>query len=173
MLQCGLSNGARYVNFMKRSIEAANLNLAPFFTQMGLLRVVDRSIDDYAVGQVTITQQDVDEVIELGNSMPEPSSPVISYISVNSIDAFKNQKSVEGTFNQGVSGSGTSRVISHTTWKNAVVFETYAGEELIDLVMVGTGSGDNSTTQVRYPSNATRVEAVAWNGQRTLVYGTR
>ena len=36
----GLSNGERYVNFMKRSIEASGYNLAPFFEQMGLLRVI-------------------------------------------------------------------------------------------------------------------------------------
>lgn len=168
-----LSNGARYVNFMKRCIEASNLNLVPFFTQMGLLRVVDRSIDDYAVGQVTINQNDIDEVTLLGSSKNMPSSPVISYISMNSVDAFKNKKAVVGVFNQGVSGSGITRIVNHSVWKNVVVFETYNGANLIDLCMVGTGSNNNSSTQVRYPTGATRIEAVAWDGERTLVYGNR
>lgn len=169
----GLSNGKRYVNFMKRSIEASGYNLAPFFEQMGLLRVVDRSIDDYAVGQVTITQSDVDEVKALGATQTMPSSPVISYISANSVDAFKTQSAVSGTFNQGVTTNGAVKSILHSVWRNVVVFETYKGDNLVDIAMVGTGSSDNSSTRVRYPEGSTRIEAVAWNGERTLVFGSR
>lgn len=169
----GLSNGQGYVNFMKRSIEASGYNLAPFFEQMGLLREVDRSIDDYAVGQVKITKEDVEAVKALGSTKVMPSSPVISYISANSIGAFRNRLAVAGSFGQGVTGSGTTREISHAVWKNVVVFETYQGEQLVDVAMVGTGSADNSSTHVRYPDGSTRIEAVAWNGERTLVFGTR
>ena len=169
----GLSNGERYVNFMKRSIEASGYNLAPFFEQMGLLRVVDRSIDDYAVGQVTITQADVDEVKALGAMKPMPSSPVISYISANSADAFKTRSAVSGTFNQGITTNGATKSILHSVWRNVVVFETYKGDELVDIAMVGTGSPDNSSTHVGYPEGSTRIEAVAWDGERTLVFGSR
>lgn len=168
-----LSNGARYVNFMKRCIDASQLNLASFFEQMGLLRPSDRSIDDYAVGQVTITESDVNEVKAYGASKPMPSSPVISYISLNSADAFKYKRPVEGGFNQGITDNGQTKTISHSIWKNVVVFETYKANELIDVAMVGTGSSDNSTTHVRYPDGATRIEAVSWDGTRTLVKGTR
>lgn len=169
----GLSNGERYVNFMKRSIEASGYNLAPFFEQMGLLRVVDRSIDDYAVGQVTITQADVDEVKALGAMKPMPSSPVISYISANSAEAFKTRSAVSGTFNQGITTNGATKSILHSVWRNVVVFETYKGDKLVDIAMVGTGSSDNSSTHVRYPEGSTRIEAVAWDGERTLVFGSR
>lgn len=169
----GLSNGERYVNFMKRSIEASGYNLAPFFEQMGLLRVVDRSIDDYAVGQVTITQADVDEVKALGATKPMPSSPVISYISANSADAFKTRSAVSGAFNQGITTNGATKSILHSVWRNVVVFETYKGDKLVDIAMVGTGSPDNSSTHVRYPEGSTRIEAVAWDGERTLVFGSR
>lgn len=168
-----LSNGERYVNFMKRSIEAAGLNLAPFFEQMGLLREINRSIDDYKVGQVTITGADVEDVKDLGRTKPDPASPVISYISANSVNAFKNQTAVTGSFNQGITSSGLTKKISHSVWKNVVVFETYKGDELADIAMVGTGSTDNSSTHVRYPDGATRIEAVAWNGERILVFGVR
>lgn len=57
--------------------------------------------------------------------------------------------------------------------ENVVAFETYTGNELTEVCIVGTGSMDNSSTFVRYPEGATRIEAVSWNGQRTLVYGTR
>lgn len=169
----GLSNGQRYVDFMKRSIEASGYNLSPFFEQMGLLRAIDRSIDDYSVGQVTITSADVEAVKALGNTKPMPASPVISYISANSVDAFKNQSAVSGSFGQGITSSGLTKQISHSVWKNVVVFETYKGTELADIAMVGTGSSDNSSTHVRYPAESTRIEAVAWDGERTLVFGTR
>lgn len=169
----GLSNGQRYVNFMKRSIEASGYNLAPFFEQMGLLRVVDRSIDDYAVGQVAITAADVESVRALGNTKQMPSSPVISYISANSINAFRNQSPVSGSYNQGITTSGASKTISHSIWKNVVVFETYKGAELVDIAMVGTGSSTNSSTYVLYPEGSTRIEAVACDGSRTLVFGAR
>ncbi|MNN84398.1 hypothetical protein D3C81_2015540 [compost metagenome] len=67
---------------------------------------------------------------------------------------------------------GTGK-ISHNVWKNVTVFETYQGPELIKVAMVGTDSEDRSTTLVHYPTGATRIEAVAWDGQRTLVYGQR
>lgn len=168
----GLSNGERYVNFMKRCMEASGYNLAPFFEQMGLLREVDRSIDDYAVGQVKITAADVEAVKALGRTMRTPSSPVISYISANSVNAFRSQSPVVGSFNQGITTNGLTKKISHSVWKNVVVFETYKGGELADVAMVGTGSADNSSTHVRYPAGSTRIEAVAWNGVRTLVFGT-
>lgn len=169
----GLSNGQRYVDFMKRCIEASGYNLAPFFEQMGLLREVDRSIDDYSVGQVKITSADVAEVKALGSTKAMPSSPVISYITANSIDAFRNQEPVTGSFNQGITSSGLTKSISHSIWKNVVVFETYKGDELVDIAMVGTGSANNSSTHVRYPAESTRIEAVAWDGVRTLVFGVR
>ncbi|MGL5318986.1 MAG: M60 family metallopeptidase, partial [Bacteroidales bacterium] len=130
-------------------------------------------IDDYAVGQVTITEADVNDIKAYGATKPTPSSPVISYISANSAEAFKNKRMVEGSFNQGITDNGQTKTISHTNWKNVVVFETYRGSELIDVAMVGTGSSNNSSTHVRYPDGATRIEAVSWNGDRTLVFGQR
>lgn len=36
-------------------------------------------------------------------------------------------------------------------WKNVVAFETYAGNELVEVCIVGTGTIDNSSTFIRYP----------------------
>lgn len=172
-----LSNGERYVNFMKNCMISSNSNLTKFFTDMGLLRVVDRYIDDYAVGKVTITQADVDEITAFGARFSDPNSPVISYISVNSLNAFKNKAEVEGTHAQGVSnytdGGRKGKKVEHSTWRNVVVFETYAGVDLVDVAMVGTGNLGNTWTYVRYPDGATRIEAVSYSGQRTLVYGEK
>ena len=45
--------------------------------------------------------------------------------------------------------------------------------ELVRATMVGTDSKDNSSTTVTYPEGSTRIEAVSWDGKRTLVYGKR
>jgi len=41
--------------------------------------------------------------------------------------------------------------------------------------MVGSNAKDaaKSTTQAYYPEGSTRIEAVAWDGTRILVYGKR
>lgn len=84
------------------------------------------------------------------------------------------QLPVEGTFGTGITDNGNDTfTISHNIWKNVTVFETYRGETLDRVAMVGTDSPDRSTTLVRYPAGSTRIEAVAWDGTRTLVYGSR
>ena len=71
------------------------------------------------------------------------------------------------------SNGNLSKTVSHSVWKNVVAFETYAGNELVEVCIVGTGTIDNSSTFIRYPKGATRIEAVSWDGKRTLVCGTR
>ena len=173
-----LSQGERYVNFMMRCMTSANLNLNQFFINMGLLKVVNHGIADYASDMVVITKADYDKVVAHGNTFSSaPKSSVMSYISFNSLNAFRNNLEVQGTFNSGVSdytSKGCKRKeIEHSVWKHVVVFETYAGEELIDISMVGTGDASNTYTIVRYPDDATRIEAVSISGVKTLVYGTR
>ena len=51
-----------------------------------------------------------------------------------------------------------------------IVYETYAGDELIRITMAGTGTTYNSSTHVPFPPNATKVVAVAWDGTRTTTY---
>lgn len=166
-------HGQRYVDFMKRCMKASDLNLTDFFENMGLLREINMKVDDYgSPKQVTITKAMVEEVKEYGKSMNQPSTPVIHYISGNSLNTYKNQLSVQGSFNQGISEGQLSKTISHDIWKNVVAFETYKGNELVEVCIVGTGSLDNSSTYVRYPQGATCIKAVSWDGKRKLVCGT-
>ena len=87
--------------------------------------------------------------------------------------AYKNRLPVRGVYNQGVTEQVNRRIISHDVWKNAVVFETYKDREMVRITMAGTDSRDNSSTTVPYPEGSTRIEAVSWDGRRTLVYGRR
>lgn len=104
---------------------------------------------------------------------PKPASPVIYYISANSIEAFRKRLPVEGVYGKGISFGKDKCTISHNYWKNVVVFETYKGKELTHVSMVGTDSPDRSTTFLQYPEGSTRIEAVSWDGKRTLLYGKR
>lgn len=167
------SPGRRYVNFMKRAIDASGLNLCGFFEGMGLLKVFDNvKVDDYTVATINITQEMVDEVKAYGEGKPLPSGGM-QYISANSVEAFKSKSNVEGTFNSGITKGTDYVTVDHAIWKNVVAFETYKGKELTDICIVGTGDVTNKTTRVDYPTGATRIEAVGWDGSRTLVTGSR
>ena len=175
-----LSNGERYINFMKSCIDSGETNLSDFFESMGLLVAQDRTIDDYSVGKIVITEAQVADVKAHGAKYPKPTA-FINYISGYSVDAYKGRKAVQGSFNEGVTPetlvvwgrSGDGLRIDHNIWKNVTAFETYCGDELFDISMVGSGSTDNSSTYVRYPKGSTRLEAVSYDGKRTLVYGVR
>jgi hypothetical protein len=165
------TNGQHQINFIRRACEVTQTDLTDFFEKAGMLKPVNEMIDEYGSSKHEITQQMCDEVKrfvkEKGWKKP---AGIINYISGNSIKAYADKLPVKGTLNQGVTFSGTSAVINHKVWKNAAVFETYAGGDLIRITMVGTGSIDNSSTRVPFPSNATRIVAVAWDGTKTAVF---
>lgn len=165
--------GQRYVDFMKRSMEMANMNLVMFFEKMGLLREINMKVQDYgSAKQITITKDMVEEVKNFGKGKPEPPTTEINYISGNTVDIYRKKLSMSGTYNLGVTDGDKSKTISHTVWKNAVAFETYNAEgKMIEVCIAGTGCTDNSSTFVRYPDGATGIKAVSWDGKREWVCG--
>lgn len=171
----GLTNGQMQLNFMRNVCDVVQEDLTDFFEKAGMLKPIDKELDDYTRGQLTITQQDCNSLITYAMKYPKPASPVIYYITGNSVKAFETQLPVIGTYNEGVELNAEKGfcIINNKQWKNVTVFETYVNDMLEKVAMVGTDSPDVSTTLVRYPENATRIEAVAWDGTRTLVYGTR
>ena len=168
-----LGNGELQLNFMRNMCDVQKLDLSGFFTRVGMLKPIDKDLDDYTRAQLTITDKQCEELIRHASRYPKPDSPVIFYISTNSVEAYKNRASVQGTANAGVSGDGATRIIDHSVWKNVVAFETYQDKELVRIAMAGTGSQGNLTSLVQFPTGATRIEAVSWDGKRTLVCGSR
>lgn len=166
--------GKRYADFMRRLIDASGMDMTEFLEKIGLLRTYDMRVGDYGgPKQVTITQAMVDEIRTYGQSKPKVPTPVLYYISANSLEAYKKQLPVQGTFGQGITSGELSKTISHSVWKNVAAFETYAGDKMVEVCIAGTGRMDNTSTFVRYPEGATRIEAVSWDGKRTLVFGAR
>jgi hypothetical protein len=168
-----LSNGELQLNFMRNTCDVLKVDLTSFFTLVGMLKPIDKDMDDYTRAQLTITQAQCDELVRYAARYKKPDSSVIFYISANSVEAYKNRAAVQGSADQGVSGDGTTRTIDHAVWKNVAAFETYRGAELVKIAMTGTGSKNNTSTLVQYPTGSTRVEAVSWEGKRSLVTGAR
>lgn len=170
--ESSLTDGELQINFVKNACDAVQQDLSDFFIKIGMLKEIDKLLDDYGTARKTITQTMIDEAISYAKQYPKPETDVIYYISGNSIDAFKNKQTVSGQFNTGVTGT-TTKQVSHNDWKNVVVFETYEGDKLTKITMVGTGSSGNTFTKVPYPSGSTRIEAVGYDGTRNLVFGSR
>lgn len=83
--------GEKYVNFMKRAMDASEMNLTDFFKKMGLLREINMKVGDYGPAkQITITKEMVGEIENYGKSKSPVPTPVIYYISGNSLDTYKN-----------------------------------------------------------------------------------
>ncbi|MDR2981691.1 MAG: M60 family metallopeptidase, partial [Puniceicoccales bacterium] len=170
----GKSNGDLQLAFMRNVCDVTKQDMTDFFVKIGMLKPIDKDMDDYTRGQLTITQKDCDDLIAYAKKYRKPDSPVVYYISRRSVDAYKNKLPVSGSYGQGIEEKGSTRIISHEVWKNVTVFEAYKGDKLERITLVGTNyPEDNSATLVQYPEGCTRIEAVAWDGTRTLVYGKR
>jgi len=172
-----LSQGQLVMNFVKNTCDAVQEDLTDFFTNTGFLKPIDGTMDDYVSQQLTITQNMIDEVKSyvLSKGYAKPVSPVINYISAHSINTFKNQQPVSGVTGVGVqtvtNGQGNFILVENALWNNAVAFETYnASNQLLSVSIVGTGDTTLEKTYVDFPSNAQKVYAVGFNGQKILVY---
>lgn len=170
-----MSNGQLQLNFIKNACDVTGEDLTGFFIKAGMLKPINKELDDYTRGWLKITQDDCDRLIKYASRYPKPQSPVIYYITGNSVAVYEKKLQVTGNFGKGVEMNADKKscIIDHNIWKNVTVFETYINDELEKIAMVGTNSPDGTTTLVQYPEGATRIEAVAWDGARTLVYGER
>ncbi|MDR2980858.1 MAG: M60 family metallopeptidase [Puniceicoccales bacterium] len=169
----GKKQGDFQLAFMKNACDVTRQDLTEFFVTIGMLKPIDKMMKDYKSDQLTITQEECDALIKYAKKYKKPESPVIYYLSSKSVDAYAKRLPVAGKWGAGISQNGNTFQVSHAVWKNVAAFETYEGDKLVKISKVGTGSKDNTFTQVKYPEGATRIEAVSWNGARTLVYGKR
>lgn len=163
-------NSYYQLSFIKNACDAAKLDLTDFFEHSGMLTTMDMMVDDYTPGRMTITEMDVREVKSYASQYNKPTTPVMHYLTANSIDIFKGKQPVRGTKNSGIEKQIGKIVIDNTKWENAVAFETYAGEKLLKVAFRGAGSVDDiKTTVVQTPEGYTGVVAVGWDGQRIEV----
>lgn len=171
--EAGMSHGQLQLNFMRNVADVVKEDLSDFFVKAGMLKPIDKDLDDYSRAQLTITREQCDDLVKYMSRYPKPASPVMNYLTGNSVRAYQKRLPVIGVYARGVEVGEEKCVIDHRVWQNVTVFETYQGDRLAYVAMVGTDSPDQSSTLVRYPEGSTRIEAVAWDGGRTLVYGKR
>ncbi len=172
-----LTNGERLLNFVKYTCEAVQEDLSDFFINSGFLRPIDKDIDDYGVGRLTVTQNQIDALVtHLRASFPnKPVSPVLQYISAHSMEMYKHQLPLSGITGEGVSLIADDGIpylrIDHSEWKNAVAYETYdSTNTLIHVTITGTADLSNHTTSVLYADNSYKVYAIGFDGSKILVY---
>jgi len=162
------------LNFITATCDAVQEDLTDFFVKSGYLMPIDIDIDDYGVQHITITQPQIDALISSiqTKGYPKPVSPVLNYISVNTLNAYKNRAQMTGNTNVGVTANTSTLTIDNSKWANAVAFETYNQQTLTDVAIYGTGDATsaNSKTTVQYATGSTSVYAVGYDGSKKLVY---
>lgn len=171
----GMTNGKQQIRFMRTVCDETGLNFLPFFEKAGMLQAVDLYIEDYSREWLKISQAMVDElkqyVATKGYPLPEGE---VNYISALNCDIYKNRLPVSGPdqIGRGCSKSGTFVTVPHSTWQNAVAFETFdADGNLLRITMAGLGSDNtHSTTKVLFPSGSKYIMAVGWDGTRIKCY---
>ena len=189
------TNGKQQINWMKLACDKAQLNLLPFFEKAGMLRPINAYIEDYGAGWNIITE---DMITELKNYVKgkgyETPNEEINYINGHNYLTYKNKAKLvvpeTETLGQGCEsfvrtvtvdkGNGKTEIetygtvvqVDHEVVKNAVAFEAYNDDnELVSITMFALGSDANhSYTQVIFPSEATYIKAVGYDGERKTIY---
>lgn len=111
--------GASQVEFVKIASDVAQLDLTEFFKAWGFLTPGSFDLDDYGQGNLTVTQQMVNDAVAYVKSKgyPEPDT-AFEYITDSNLDIFQTQGNLEGGT---ATISGNSIEISGA--KNAVAFQ--------------------------------------------------
>ncbi len=167
------AHGKRRVDFCRYAGEAAQCNLGDFFLQTGMLALMNRWVEDYSPHMVSISEEMIEEALRALEKYPAPASPVIWYLTGNSVDIYREKRAVEPSedFRPVIPAGGGICVVPADKWKNAVAFEVCKGEELIRVCLRGLGMEDNASTAVVCPPGATAIRAVQWDGTRYTVTG--
>jgi hypothetical protein len=174
--QTGLSEGQLLLNFVSATCDAVHEDLTDFFVKSGYLLPIDMDIDDYSIKRLTVTQAQIDALIASvqAKGYPKPVSPVLNYISGNTINTFKNRTPLATTAvaTVGVTVNANTLKIDNSKWANAVAFETYNQKVLTDVAIYGAGEATtaNANTTVQYGAGSTSVYAIGYDGSRKLVY---
>jgi len=168
-VQKGRQDSYYQLEFIKRACDATKLDLTDFFEQSCMLFPIDLWVDDYTCAQMTITEADIQKVKAYASKYRKPLTPVLHYITANSVDVYSKKLPLEGVSGSGFTKEEKQLVVDNGVWKNAVAFETYAGDKLVKVAFVGAGSDDVKTTIVHIPEGTTSVKAVGWDGARKEV----
>lgn len=176
------TNGQHQIQFMRTFCDSTKINFLPFFERAGMLKPIDRFVEDYNRGWNIITEDMIKELkdyIEAKNYAPIPKE--LNYINVYNWETFRDKGVIDETIpvNTGCSRNGNFVTVDNEVWKNAVAFETYnSNDELVRISMYclrNRGERYNTRyTQVLFPltgtDRASYIMAVGYDGQRVKCY---
>ncbi len=170
-----LPHGRMRTEFCRYMGDAARCNLGDFFLRTGMLSLMSRRVEDYSPHMVSISEAMVEETLRALEQYPEPPSPVIYYLTANSLGIYRDRLPVEPSedFRPELPEKGGVIVFPAEKWKNAVAFEVYRDRQLIRICLRGLGMEDDASTAVTCPPGATAIRAVQWDGTRHSVSGKR
>lgn len=170
-----MSNGKLQMKFMRSFCDSTKMNFLPFFEKAGMLRPIAAYIEDYSPGWIMISQEMIDELKAHVTTMGYAEVPAgLNFLNAYNIEAFRNSIPVtKAELNTGCTPQGTTVRVDGDVWKNAVGYETYDAEgNLLHLSMFGLGEAQQSKryTKVLFPSNASYIMAVGYDGEKVKCY---
>lgn len=167
--------GKQQIEMMKRFMDGCGIDLCDFFEKAGLLRPIHAYIEDYSPGWNVITQAMCDELKSYIASKGYPKAPAaLNYINAYNCENFRNEVHLaEGTVGNGCTLQSNKVKVDNEAWPGAVGYETYnAAGELIRITMFGLGDSQISSkyTYVLFPSDASYIMAVGYDGTKVKIY---
>lgn len=119
------SIGGNQVEFVRRTSQIAQLDLAEFFSKWGFLNPVNVLVEDYAKGQMIITKEDADAVRAKTSVYSKPAHN-FEYICEQNVDIYKKDAAIQkGT------ATRTDNKITMKGWQNVVAYEVYLKDKLV------------------------------------------
>lgn len=143
--------------------QKSGYNLLKFFERWGFLTPVDKTIDDYAQRQLTVTPEMIDRVKAEIEAMNLKTPLAIEYLRDDNIALYKNPQPVK-TGTASLNGS----TITLTGWSNIVAYEIYNtstnGDRYLDQILLPSGQ-----LKLNLINDKTEVYAIAADGKQTAV----
>lgn len=160
--------GTQQTEFVYICSKISGYNLVDFFSKWGFLTALDITVEDYATGKLTVTQQRIEDIKQRINALGLPKPPVaLEYISDNTWQLYKTQPAVvKGTATR--SGS----LLTMKNWQNVVTYEVKdSGDNKLKFICSGeTTASDSDFFTLPFEWKDTfKVYAVSANGTRTEV----
>ena len=168
-------SGKQQINFMRNFCDSTQIDFLDFFERAGMLRPIDRMIEDYSKGRLTITQKMIDDLRAYINAKGYPKAPAaLNYLNAYNLSYFRDETPITaGTLNAGCSKSGEWVTVTHAKWPGAVGFETYdADGNCTAISMYGLGDTQQKATKTKvlYPAGSKYIMAVGFDGTRVKCY---
>lgn len=178
----GMNDGDIQLDFVYNCCKASGVDLVDFFEKWGFFTPVSKSVEDYDMRTLTVTENSANEVRRkisaLGYSKPDVA---LEYISDNTYELYKNPAQypvIAGSpathtpknYSEG-EHSGTGEEITIQNWQNVVAYEVKnpAGE----LIFISSGETvPSSTDRFVLPfswENGFKLYAVSAKGVRTEI----